>query len=206
MKVLSIGAHPDDPEFGMGGTLIKHRKEGHEVQVILCTLGGVCGDPKVREQEARAAANKMGVEVLHILDYHVSKLNKTNTQFVQVLRKVIDEIKPDRVYVHSPFDNHQVHKTVSDCTISAAKDLKQILFYETISSTSTNFKPNAFVDITSFMDLKIECIKAHKTQSHRLYLQPNVIRSVGNYRYIHAKVGSNPYGFAEAFRIHKMVI
>ena len=54
MRVVSIGAHPDDVELGMGGTLAKHSKRGDEIHIITCTLGigGTSGDPKAREKEA----------------------------------------------------------------------------------------------------------------------------------------------------------
>ena len=54
MIVASIGAHPDDVELGMGGTLAKHSKRGDEIHIITCILGigGISGDPKIREEEA----------------------------------------------------------------------------------------------------------------------------------------------------------
>ena len=206
MKVVGIGSHPDDVELGMGGTLAKHHANGDETQMILCTLGGVSGDPKERKEEAYKAANILGVKKLHILNYPVSKLNKPTVEFAKIIKKLICKINPDRVYTHSPFDYHQVHVGVSKSVIAAAKDVKQILFYETISSTMPEFKPNAFVDITKYVNFKIRSINAHKTQSNRFYLQPNVIRSLANTRYVWGKVGNDSAGFAEAFRIHKFIL
>lgn len=206
MKIVSIGSHPDDVEIGMGGTLAKHIDNGDDVQIILCTLGGVSGDPKQREQEARKAIYILGVKGLHVLNYPVSKLNKPTIEFEKVIKKIIEQINPDRVYTHSSFDYHQVHVAVSKSVVNAAKGVKQILFYETISSTTPEFRPNAFVDITNYMDLKIKSVTAHKTQSDRFYMQPNVIRSLANTRYVWGKVGSNSNGLAEAFRIHKLIL
>ena len=61
-----------------------------------------------------------------------------------------------RVYVHSPFHYHQVHAVVSECATRAAKDVKQLLFYDDISSTNPDFKPNSYVDITNYIDLKLK--------------------------------------------------
>jgi LmbE family N-acetylglucosaminyl deacetylase len=206
MKVISIGAHPDDVELGMGGTLSKHIHIGDDVHIVLCTLGGVSGDPREREEEARKAASILGVFYVHILNYPVPKLNKPTLEFGEIMRKVIRDIKPHRIYVHSPHDYHQVHSTISRATKGAAEkeNIKQVLYYEIIASTTLDFKPNAYVDITDYIDLKIRSIEAHKSQSDRLYMQPNVVRSLANIRYAREKVGSNPNGYAEAFTIDKL--
>lgn len=205
MKVLSIGSHPDDVEMGMGGTLAKHSKRNDDVRVILCTFGGVSGPPKERKKEAYEALKILGINDICMLNQQVSKINKTSNEFTNLLTKIITEFDPDRVYTHSPYDYHQIHVSVSKSVIHAAKDVKQILFYETISSTTHDFKPNAFVDITNYINQKIKSIGAHKTQAFRIYMKPNVLRSLANTRYIWGKVGSNPKGFAEAFNIHKFL-
>jgi LmbE family N-acetylglucosaminyl deacetylase len=205
--VVSIGAHPDDVELGMGGTLAKHSKRGDEVHIILCTLGigGLSGDPKDREREAQDAANVINGR-LHILDFPVIKLNKPSIEFEDILKRTISDINPDRIYTHSPFDYHQVHEAVSECTKNAAKDVKQLLFYEIISSTSPEFRANAYVDMTDYMDKRIECLAHHSTQSRKLYMQSNMIRSLAHTRYVLGKIGTRADGMAEAFSIGRMVI
>ncbi|HET6457651.1 MAG TPA: PIG-L deacetylase family protein [Nitrosopumilaceae archaeon] len=206
MKIVSVGSHPDDVELGMGGTLVKHKDRGDDIFVILCTLGGVSGDPRQREEEALKAISILGVKKLRIINYPVSKLNKPTIEFEKIMKKIIDEISPNRVYTHSPFDYHQVHVGVSKMVTQAANDIDQILFYETISSTTPEFKPNAFVDITKQINTKIKSVKAHKSQSNRFYIQPNTIKSLANTRYVWGKVGTNPKGLAEAFKIHKFIL
>lgn len=205
MKIACIIAHPDDAEMGVGGTLAKHVANGDNVHIILTTLGGVEGPPKKREKEARKAAHILGVDGLRILNYSVQKLNKPNSEFVGIIKKVLGELRPDRIYTHTTFDNHQVHVTVAESVMHAAKEIRQVLSCEIISSTTTDFKPNAFVDITNYIDLKVDSLKAHQTQSSRFYIQPNVMRSLANVRYVWGKVGTNPKGFAEAFVIQKFI-
>lgn len=205
MKVLSIGSHPDDVELGMGGTLARHSQRKDDVRVILCTFGGVAGPPKERKKEAIKALGILGIRNPYMLNYQVSRINKPTNEFVSLLREIITEFNPDRVYTHSPYDYHQIHVSVSESVIRATKNVKQILFYETISSTTPDFRPNAFVDITNCIDQKIKSVQAHKTQAFRTYMKPNVLRSLANTRYVWGKVGSNPKGFAEAFKIHKFL-
>lgn len=205
MKIVSVGAHPDDVEMGMGGSIVNHVKNGDKVSIILCSVGGVSGNPKSREREARQAAKILGVDDLKIMNYSVFKLNKPEREFARILRKVFNEIKPDRVYTHTASDVHQVHVGVNKSVVGAAKNIDQILFYETISSTTPEFFPNAYTDITKTMKQKIKSLQAHKSQSHRFYIQPNVIKSLANTRYVWGKVGTNSKGYAEAFHIHKFI-
>ncbi len=192
----------------MGGTLAKHSKRGDEIHIILCTLGigGTSGDPKTREKEAQDAAKILNAK-LHILDFPVVKLNKPSMEFEAVLKRTISDINPHRMYVHSPFDYHQVHESVSECARNAAaRDVQQLLFYEIISSTSPEFRANAYVDITDYMDKRIECLAQHFTQSGKLYMQTQMIRSLAHTRYLLGKIGTRQDGMAEAFTIGRMVI
>lgn len=191
----------------MGGTLAKHSKRGDEIHIILCTLGigGTSGDPRAREKEAQEAAKILNAK-LHILDYPVLKLNKPSTEFEGILRRTINDINPNRLYVHSPFDYHQVHESVSECTTNAAKDVQQVIYYEIISSTSPEFRANAYVDITDYIDKKIECLAPHSTQSSKLYMHSHMIRSLAHTRYILGRIGRKQDGMAEAFTIGRMII
>lgn len=203
MKVICIGSHPDDVELGMGGTIAKHVYDGDLVKTILCTMGGVCGAPKIRKQEALNAGKILGVKKIYFIDFPVSKLNTPSNLLTKIINEIFENENPDRIYTHSPLDNHQVHVNVTQSVINASKKIKQIFFYEVISSTNFDFKSNAFVDVTQFIEVKIKSIKAHKSQNLRFYLKPNVIKSLANTRYVFGKVGKNSKGFAEAFFINK---
>ncbi|MEO9319530.1 MAG: PIG-L deacetylase family protein [Nitrososphaera sp.] len=203
MKILAVGAHPDDIEIGCGGTMSMHKQRGDSTHGLLCTLGGVRGDPQVRRDEAYKAAETIGFQ-LEILDIPVEKLNQPGAEVTKIFGRILARLRPDRIYVHSINDNHQVHVSISSCVTDAALSmdaLPQIMHYETISSTTTEFRPNAFTEISAFIDVKTESINAHVTQADRFYLQPGVIRSLANTRYVWGKVGPNPDGLAEAFSI-----
>jgi LmbE family N-acetylglucosaminyl deacetylase len=191
----------------MAGTLAKHSRRGDKVHIILCTLGigGTSGEPRDREIEAKAAARILNAE-LHILDFPVIKLNKPSIEFERVLKRTIDDINPHRLYTHSPFDYHQVHESVSECTINVAKSVQQILFYEAISSTTPEFRANAYVDITDYIDRKIECLACYSTQSNKLYMQTHSIRSLAYTRYVLSKIGTRQEGMAEAFTIGRILV
>lgn len=206
-RIVCIGAHPDDVELGMAGAVAKHSERDDDVIIVICTLGigGKSGDPSSREEEAKAAARIIGAKVL-ILDYPVTKLNSPSIEFTGTLRRMIDGIMPDRVYTHTPFDYHQVHEAVSQCALEATSDVPQVLFYEEPSSTSPDFRPNAYVDITDHVHLKIGCLQSHNTQAKKLYIQENITRSLAHTRYVLGKIGTKPNGMAEAFAISRFLV
>ena len=118
---------------------------------------------------------------------------------------ILNKIKPDRAYTHALTDFHQVHVGVSKSVIRASTNIDQILFYETISSTTPEFIPNAYIDITKTIQQKLKSLQSHKSQEHRFYIKPNTVKSLANMRYVWGKVGSNSSGFAEAFYINKFI-
>ncbi len=69
MRILAIGAHPDDIEFGCGGTLIKYARQGHDIFLLVMTEGGGCGDPAIRRQEQERAAQILQVSKLFWGEY-----------------------------------------------------------------------------------------------------------------------------------------
>ena len=68
------------------------------------------------------------------------------------------------------------------------------------------FRANAYVDITDYIEKKIDCIAPHNIQSEKLYMQAHMIRSLAQTRYILGRIGTKPNGMAEAFAIRRMVI
>lgn len=191
----------------MGGTIAKHVDRDHEVHLLICTqgIGGKSGDPKLRMEEAEKAANILGAD-LHIIDYPAVNLNKPSIDFSRILRSRIRSINPDRVYTHSPLDYHQIHSTVSQSVTDEIDNIREVIYYEVLSSTSPEFKPNAYVDITDYIDVKINSIGAHKTQVSKLYFLPHVLKSLAYTRYSQSKIGLKPYGMAEAFAIYRFLV
>lgn len=206
-KILCIGAHPDDVELGMAGTAAKHASRGDDVLMVICTLGigGASGGSEERELEAKTSAKILNCG-LRIIDYPVLKLNRPSDEFSGIMRRLIEDFNPDRLYTHSPCDYHQVHESVAEGVMRASRHVPQILHYEVASSTTPDFTPNAYVDITDFINVKIQCLQTHNTQSAKNYMQVNITRSLAHSRYVLGKIGSNPDGMAESFAIARFAI
>lgn len=160
--VLAVGAHPDDIELGCGGTLALHKLKGDKVFMLVLTLGEASGDPKVREKECKMAAEIIGVDGLFfggLTDTRVYDDRET----IDVIERVINNVKPDIVYAPSCKDSHQDHRNTAYATLSAGRRCKIILLYEG-ASTQRDFIPQVFVDISKTFELKIKATMVYSSQ------------------------------------------
>lgn len=163
MKVLSIGAHPDDIEVGMGGTVASYCKRGHQVLMVTSTIPN---NFSMRYKEAENAAKLLGA------DFLCMELPPDELIFSRALVRRVDEIVkaylPDVIYCHWNHDSHQDHVALSNAVVAATrKNTCPVYMYEqTIPGgiTPYSFRTQMFVDITDVIDKKIDSILAHSSQ------------------------------------------
>ena len=117
LRIIAFGAHPDDPEFQMGGCAIKWAKLGHKVKLVSCTNGdighwGMSGGELAQRRTAEVieAAKRMGTEV-EVLDIHDGELLPTLENRKTIVR-LIREWDADLVFSHRPYDYHPDHRNV----------------------------------------------------------------------------------------------
>lgn len=197
-RVMVIAAHPDDIEFGCFGTLLKLHNNGARIFEFIASNGSIGGDPSRRVNEALDSAKILDSEVVF------GDLPDTQIPYEQVMRKIenaIDEFKPTIVFTHTPNDTHQDHRTISQATLSAARNMSNVLFFQSFPSTTT-FSPQYFVDITEFFAEKQRAIGLHKTQSDKSYANPDFVSTVAKY---HAYTVRHSGKMFEAFEIQRMV-
>jgi LmbE family N-acetylglucosaminyl deacetylase len=178
-RVLAIGAHPDDVEIGCGGALAKHRAEGDVVRILTLSRGAAGGDTKARTHEARNAAALLGarVEFGNFTDTLISE----GTQTIELIEAAIREFRPTHVYTHAAEDTHQDHRAVHAATLVAARGVPNVYCYQAPSST-VDFRPNFFIDITPFMENKLRAIRAYDSQVNRSpLLRDDVILAAARY-------------------------
>ncbi|MGA1791020.1 MAG: PIG-L deacetylase family protein [bacterium] len=202
MNVLAIGAHPDDIEYGCGGTLIRYSHEGHRVFLFIMTKGAAGGDPDIREKEQESSASIIGVKDIFWGGYEDTNLPVTR-QLIIRLENVIDKINPDLILVNHRYDTHQDHRNLADATISATRNAKNLLFFEV--PTTYNFVANIFVDITDVLQQKLECLKAHFSQITKTNINSmsilELVTSTANFRGIQSRVK-----YAEGFISSRLFI
>lgn len=164
MNILAIGAHPDDIEFGCGGTLIRHAQKGDKVFILVLTSGEIGGDPGSRKCEQEKAAHFMKAKNVFWGDFKDTEVPRDRTA-ITTIEEVIRRVKPQTVLFNYLADIHQDHRALAHAALSATRYIREVLFYEVPSTQS--FEPDVFVDITKVMDKKLKLLKIHCSQVHK---------------------------------------
>lgn len=204
IKVLAIGAHPDDIELGCAGTLLKHRKNGTELYLFVLTKGEASGDPRIRERECQKSAKLMKAVELFFGEMNDTEIND-GVKTIVLIEDIINLVNPDIIYTHSSKDTHQDHRNASNATLSAARRCNKIFFYET-PTTYKNFLPQVYVDIEREFDTKKKIIRLFSSQSEKIWWAAGdraamAVEGLAAYRGYQAGVR-----VAEAFEVGKLVI
>ena len=196
MKVLAIGAHPDDIEVGCAGTLLKYAKQGHELYVLIMTEGHKGGDSSVRKEEQLRSAEILKPREVIWGRYRDTELSPNMNQIIYDIEEVLKKIKPDFTFVNFGEDTHQDHRALSKATVTASRYIRNVLFYE--GPTTHDFSPTVFVDIKETMDDKISMLLAHHSQVMKTNIEGlsivDIARSTAVFRGIQGRVQ-----FAEGF-------
>jgi LmbE family N-acetylglucosaminyl deacetylase/CheY-like chemotaxis protein len=159
--VLAIGAHPSDVEFGVGGILAAHEAAGDNIHVMTLSRGARSGHVGDRQNEAFAAAEYLGAR-LHLEDLADTEISGGDPT-VGLIEKVVREVTPTIVYVHSDHDLHRDHRAVYKAAMLATSNIRSVSCYQSTSST-VDFRPNRFVTIDAYFEAKLELIRLHKSQ------------------------------------------
>ncbi len=183
MKILAVGAHPDDIEFQCAGTLSKYRRLGHDVAICVATNGNVGSSTCTREEiaairrrEAGASAEIIGAE-FHWLDYpdeFLFNTQETRLRFIDMVRQV----RPDMILCpHPQKDYHPDHTTVGqiiwdihvmvnvpniETPTKPCEVIPEIVYMDTFAGV--NLIPNRYVDITDDMETKTKMLSCHASQ------------------------------------------
>ncbi len=109
MNVLAIGSHPDDIEFGCGGTLIRYAQKGHDVYLYVATPGEYGGDPEVRKKEQMESARVIGAREVFWGGFQDTELPLTR-DLIESVEGAIKKIRPNVIFAHYLDDTHQDHR------------------------------------------------------------------------------------------------
>lgn len=172
-KILVVGAHPDDPESGAGGTMARYSDAGHEVVACYATRGEAGIKGKSHEQAAaiRSAEAKKACEILRVRPVFAGQIDGatelTNTRYDE-FHGLIDGEKPDVVLTHWPLDTHRDHRATSllcyDAWLYFARRFA-LHYFEVMTGEQTHlFHPTYYVDITKTEPRKKAAIMSHVSQ------------------------------------------
>lgn len=192
MNILVIAPHPDDELIGVAGTIAKKIKENHSVYICIVTRGKEpLFDAELIEKgrkEAKEAHQFLGIKETFFLDFPAVELEKVPRYKLNgEISEIIQQIKPEEVYIPHRGDMQLDHQLVVDAAMVALRPkykhvVKRIYAYETLSETGWNipniqneFIPNVYIDISGVLRTKILALGMYESQ---LELFPNT-RSLG---------------------------
>ena len=185
LRIVCVGAHPGDPEFGCGGTMAKYSHAGHSVTFIYLTRGEA-GDPSKSYSESAAIRTKEAETACKLLNTKAIFANQIdgntilNKEKNDEMSRLISAEKPDLVFTQWPMDSHPDHQVTGMLTLTAwirAARQFQLYFYEVNTGSETMaFTPTDYVDITDVRELKIAAMYTHKSQdpdgTYKSYFKP----------------------------------
>jgi LmbE family N-acetylglucosaminyl deacetylase len=166
-KVIALGAHPDDIEFGCGGFIMKLKAKQAEVWYVAMTRCNDQFDDDEKDTllgEQKAAAEILGIDHTTIYDFPNKELPENRREIMDTMNQLQAEIEPDLILIPHLGDPHQDHSTVGECAIRTFRSRETILQYEILRHGSATFTPNLYVDITDIIDKKIEAVKCYASQ------------------------------------------
>ena len=172
-KALIIGAHPDDPETGCGGTMVMLRKAGWDVVSVYMTKGEA-GIKGVSHEESAAIRTKEAIEACKVMDVRPIFLSQIDGSCIvdaeryKEMKDVIDAEKPDIVFTHWPMDSHADHRVCYTLVFDAWRRLGycfDLYFFEVMNGIQSQlFYPTDWVDITPAAETKRKATFCHVSQ------------------------------------------
>ena len=200
--VVAIGAHPDDLEIGLGGTLAKLQHEGVNVVMVVASIPK---DFDVRLAEAKRGAEILGCKLEMLVPDGPKRLEELKTfELVGLLDGVIHEHQPAAVFTHSSADFHNDHLLI----YNACLPTQRLAYFDLFSYHPTNcrpvpiaFHPKAYVDITDTIDAKMHAITAHASQFGGRGLDTEMYRE---FAHVQGRMIGVPY--AEGLDVVRMLL
>ena len=185
MNVLCIAAHPDDEILGVGGTLARHAAAGEDVHVCILSDGVTSRydeqdtaeeEIKRRRSRAKDSCKTLGATV-SLYGFPDNCFDSVPLlDIVQTIEAEIESHDPDVVYTHHYGDLNIDHELVCRATVTATRpladsDINRVLAFETLSASewaipesSNAFQPTSYVDISSYLDTKIDALSVYETE------------------------------------------
>ncbi len=218
MRILAVGAHPDDLEFFCGGTLAKYAKSGNEIFMsYLCTgcYGSRDTEPaklsEIRAQEARNSAKIIGATVFGPISNDLDLFSNRESRIKVV--DIIRQAKPDIIITHSTNDYMADHVATGQIVFDAAFTATLPLFktdypahekimpiYSMDTSIGVGFDPELYIDITDYFETKKKMLLSHESQhkwiaGHHQTDAVGIIEKMSSFRGLQCGVK-----YAEAFK------
>ena len=204
LSVLCFGAHSDDIEIGLGGTLLGLIASGVELDIYWCVLSGR-GE---RNQEARGSAlaflDGVASKQIEIADFDDSFFPDQSRDIKGWMAAMRGRVAPDVIFTHRREDAHQDHRQVNSLTWNLFRD-HLILEYEVPKWDGDLGQPNFYVPIPAeTLDRKVALLMRHfGSQRSKDWFDAETFRGLARIRGMECRASE---GFAEAFTLRKATL
>lgn len=236
MKILVLVAHPDDEVLGVGGTIRKFVKNGHDVKIVIMATGITSRrsnnyqnssvyntdnkTKKIMDKQVKGlkinskkAAKILGVEKIDFAGFSDNEMDKvTSLEVTKKIESYIEDFFPEKIFTHSPFDVNIDHRILYNATLTATRPgskygVKEVFAFEVSSSTEWYFPSKFSPNI--FIDITKELpskIQALKAYKNELRRFPHP-RSVEGIEVVAKRWGTvSGFKAAEAFYLVRGLI
>jgi len=198
-RILAIGVFPGDVEAGCGGTLMKHALRGDEVQAMVLSVGASGADADARITSSQRACKVMGAE-LHLPEQNNPDIPDADGVLIQI-KDAIHRLKPEVVFTPSLNDVRESRRQAHEATDLATPQTTSLLCYQA-ATTTLEFRPTLFEDISDFLDEKMAALTFFQQQvDGRPHLHPDLARAAARYwgRFL-------GYGEVEPFEVIRHIL
>jgi N-acetylglucosamine malate deacetylase 1 len=207
--ILVIGAHPDDCEIGVAGTIASYVRRGHRVVAVNLRIPSGRGEDegnggKMRRQlEGEKAAAILGAESV---TFNLSRDDiHANVKLVSAIDKLLADFQPTTVFTHWHGDSHPEHVATVRAVLAATRRNRcSVYMYEVTlpgGITPEAFLPQRFIDISETIDIKMAALACHETQLE-MYGETWIEAIKGRAAFRGFQLGCR---YAEAFQVVKDV-
>ena len=209
-KILCVSVHPDDETLGCGGTLLKHKATGDEIYCVHVTNGNERQESVIRllrKLYGFKETYQLGLPEIKLTDIPLSEI-------IGKLSAVIQQVKPDYLYIPNRSDAHSDHRIVFEALTACTKSfrypfIKKIMMCEVISETDFSpalpeniFIPNVFMDISDFIERKYELLNVFESELLTSPYTRSIDAILALSKYRGSQINVN---YAEAFMLLKEV-
>ena len=200
--VLAVGAHPDDLEVAVGGTLARLRRAG--ARVVLAVVS-IPGDHATRRREAERGAEILGGELRVLLDAPGKRIEDYKSyELVALLDREVKELEPAALLTHGAGEIHRDHRMVHEAAV-ATQRLRYFDFFTYqpcfCRPVPVAFHPRMYVDISATIDTKMRAIDAHASQFGSRGIETGIYRDM-------ARLNGRMVGvsYAEGLEVGRMML
>ena len=218
-RILIVAAHPDDEVLGCFGTVARLINEGYEAYTLILGEGKTSRDGYKKDallflqNEIKEANNTIGIKKVFVENFPDNRFDSVDLlDIIKVILKVKEEVKPEIIFTHYENDLNIDHQITYQAVLTATRPMKdecvkEIYSFEILSSTEwrypISFSPDTYFDISNTLNLKLQAMKAYKSELCQ-YPHPRSIPGIElNAKYHGMRVGKVAVEAFKSIRVLK---